>query len=1289
MPAVKKLFLLIITACLLFPAKGAPFQASDFHWVPPFLATEEKPSVTFVLDTSANMLERAYDGPFNATDEYYGYFDSRSYYNYDAGAAAPHFYANNDTGRWNGNFLNWATMRRMDLARKLMTGGKYNPENGCLEMEAPDTQGKAQHLEYDDTIPKRDLEERIAHMTPHHHQLTMTQQDDNDMMLVSGPDAGTAYALRVKSEPDKALLHTIRNKARIALFAFGGTSRILQPMSDDEASFNDMIITINSVRPTGWAPLATALHEVLGYLGHDDQTGLQVPDPFHDPSHGQNVPCSKQNVILVTAGKSSQDQNIPAFLKNIVPRPRPDEDYGLSANGSTFLIDVAYTGHTTDLRPEPGMDGVQNWDFYAVCLGEDGGYLIKDAARHGKFNDLDGDLLPSLQTEFDANGDGLPDNFFTARSGRNLETQITRALRLSTGSIASGTATAIASHARSGEGAAYQAIYFPPNRTDKVAPWWAGQVHAFLIDAQGNLREDTNANQRLDPTSDRIIEFGEDLIHAHVDANGDGVIDAEETNATALGNIGDIEFLWSSSTWLNSLTDQQVVTQRGRYASVAPNRYIMTFTDKNQDMIADAGAGEIQHFELPATPMETSLNSPEFFHNLLTLYESASGKIGFDLFDPRQDAINALRQDNPSGFSNSQATLAKRQVDFIRGAEIGNATIEGIADTARSRRHGNTIWRLGDIISSSPNVVGQPAENYHLIYNDKSYERFLKKYLDRRQVIYIGANDGMLHAFNGGFWNSKTGSFDLARDAQTQFPLGMELWAYVPYNLLPHLKWLMNPDYGEKLHVAYMDLTPKIFDARIFFMSDGVTPVDETTYPGGWGTILVAGMRLGGAAIQADIDKTDGNGLNAAIDRTMTSAYVIMDITDPESPPNVLAEISLPGQGFTTCAPAIMPMSSPNAGTADQNRWYMVFGSGPADATGQAERSKLGAEISGQPGQLFVLDLSALYTEKTVKTVDTDGLISETSKPFAFAEENSFISDPICLDLDIGPNSEAGKFKTDIVYYGTVGGDQTAATGRVHRLQTGNKEPWDWATSTLIDAEGPVSAAPTAALDEANRLWIFFGTGSFLNRADIPQSSPMSFYGIREPETNGVKSWETIASHNLFESNKIAVTKGTCGEGEFSENCVGIIQTNADSNSTRDWAWLSSSMDSASGWKHTFEAATERLLSPAAVLGGSVIFTSYEPLNEACSSEGASRLWAFYYKTGTPYFWPILENHNGDFPTAIELGQGLGANPSLHLGEKATVTAVTNTSSGTLLKSEITTPCAIKSGSLFWRKNTD
>jgi type IV pilus assembly protein PilY1 len=1271
-----------ICALLLLAPEAAAYRASDFHCLPPVLAEEEQPSLTFILDTSSSMLQRAYSGPFNSTREYYGYFAPDSYYRYNSQADNPHFLTDNATGQWNGNFLNWAVMLRIDVARKLLSGGKFDTRAGCYETQPHSPE--VEQFEFDDTVPRRDLEGRVSHMTPLRGHVTIRPLAGESAMLVSepssGPDSGSHFALRIKGEAASGLLHAVKNKARVALFTFEDDGQELHPMTDDAADLARIISTVNSVSPHGKAPLAKTLCTVCESIRQGGQSH-QDADPFYFPSKGQAVPCSRQSVILVSAGESSEDHGIPGEFKKLPTIKRAEEEYCLHPGGSTYLIDVAYHGHTTDLRPEDGMDGTQNWDFYAVCLADSPSPLLMDAARHGKFRDINGNNVPDLQAEFDANGDGLPDNFFSAQSGRQLETAITRVLQLDTPGIASGSATAVTTLARSGEGAAYQAIFFPPSRTSQAAPPWSGQVHAYLLDRQGNLREG--------PATDRIIEFAGEQIYAHTDADENGLIEKAERNGTTLGSITDIHFLWSSSSWLNDLQDVQTITQRSRYASVDPNRYIITFVDKNRDMVADAARGEIQDFALPVRPADTTLNSPDHFYNYLTLYESASGTLGLDLSDPAQSAINTLREENPPAFSNFLATLAKRQVDFIRGAEVGNATVEVIIDAARSHMRGGISWRLGDIVYSSPVAVGRPSENYHLIYNDTTYERFLKKYLNRRQVVYAGANDGMLHAFNGGFWNSGTRTFDVTRDGQTGFQLGQELWAYVPYNLLPHLKWLMHPDYGEKLHVAYMDLTPRVFDARIFFMSDGVTPVDESKYPGGWGTILVAGMRLGGAAMEVDIDKTDKNTFNADIDRTVTSAYVIMDITDPESPPGVLAEISLPGQGFTTCVPAVMPMSRPNAKRADENKWYMVFGSGPADSSGRADRSKLAESSSDQPGKLYVLDLSALFMEKTVKTVDSYGLTSTMLKPIACAEEGSFISDPICVDLDIGSKSEVGKFKTDLAYFGTVGGGGNAQTGKMHRLLTNNAAPRNWRTSTLIDAVGPLSAAPTVAMDETDRLWIFFGTGRFLSRADIPQSSPMSFYGIREPEVNGVESWETVFAHNLFDSNKIAVTKGTCGEGEFSENCAGIIQTNADSNSTKDWAWLSSSVESAAGWKHTFSEATERVLTPAAVLGGSVIFTSYIPSLEACSAKGSSHLWVLFYKTGTPYFWPTLGNHHGDFSSFIELGQGPSTSPILYLGERSSATAITQTISGKLPKTEITTPFTIKSGSLFWRKNTD
>src|SRR5207249_5124835 len=101
------------------------------------------------------------------------------------------------------------------------------------------------------------------------------------------------------------------------------------------------------------------------------------------------------------------------------------------------------------------------------------------------------------------------------------------------------------------------------------------------------------------------------------------------------------------------------------------------------------------------------------------------------------------------------------------------------------------------------------------------------------------ANGGMLHAFNAGFFvqgddGSLTpkvvhGKFTTAPPSGITttrsigecapgsssgcLPRGAELWAFVPQELLPHLKWSAAQDYT---HVAYMDLKPKVTDARIF-----------------------------------------------------------------------------------------------------------------------------------------------------------------------------------------------------------------------------------------------------------------------------------------------------------------------------------------------------------------------------------------------------------------------------------------------------------------------------------------
>jgi type IV pilus assembly protein PilY1 len=117
--------------------------------IPPnILASENLPMVMLTVSKDVTMFGRAYtdyedldfdgvvDYTFNPAFSYYGYFDASKCYSYStansryepAGNAAVEsgkLYCNAGatTGQWSGNFLNWATMSRIDVLRKVLYGG--------------------------------------------------------------------------------------------------------------------------------------------------------------------------------------------------------------------------------------------------------------------------------------------------------------------------------------------------------------------------------------------------------------------------------------------------------------------------------------------------------------------------------------------------------------------------------------------------------------------------------------------------------------------------------------------------------------------------------------------------------------------------------------------------------------------------------------------------------------------------------------------------------------------------------------------------------------------------------------------------------------------------------------------------------------------------------------------------------------------------------------------------------------------------------------------------------------
>jgi type IV pilus assembly protein PilY1 len=140
--------------------------------------------------------------------------------------------------------------------------------------------------------------------------------------------------------------------------------------------------------------------------------------------------------------------------------------------------------------------------------------------------------------------------------------------------------------------------------------------------------------------------------------------------------------------------------------------------------------------------------------------------------------------------------------------------------------------RLGDIINGAPLFVGTPKFKY----TEHDYAAWAavtrqgectgstagdRKY---QGTVYVGANDGMLHAFD---------RCD-----------GSEKWAYVPSMVIPNLYKLADTGYPTN-HQFYVDGAPVMGDIYV---------------DGAWKTILVGGLNAGGRG------------------------YYALDVTDPASP---------------------------------------------------------------------------------------------------------------------------------------------------------------------------------------------------------------------------------------------------------------------------------------------------------------------------------------------------------------------------------------------------------------------
>ena len=957
--------------------------------------------------------------------------------------------------------------------------------------------------------------------------------------------------------------------------------------------------------------------------------------------------------------------------------------YGGSKHNSWYVAGLAYYANTQDIRSD--LDGRQTITTYMMdtqeysstpfkgemnmlwLTGKYGGFVEKD------FVDTNGDgnkYEPNLQAEWDADADGLPDNYVQASDPEKLIAALNRAFTDILKRASSGTAASVISNTRSGEGGVYQSIFYPYFNdanclnADTKEVSWVGQVHALFVDAYGNLREDNNGNRALDLATDNIIVYNGTDIYKYTDTNGSGKLDPGEfTDTNGNGRLdaaeltgtvytmADINYIWTTNDWLN---DTALVTtqQRSPYVNdTQKRRYIFTFIDDG-DMVSKADGSEQVDF----TTANKATISPYLHLYAPFAYSDGDPPPGIDSND----------------WNSYVATQIDRQINYIRGEDqdqdssLPNSVIPAMRSRQVDYDCDGTLetWRMGDVVHSTPTLVGMPSEDYDLIYKDTEYQAFFVKYKNRRNVIYVGANDGMLHAYNAGFYNSATKGFDLQSPGGSEAPysLGTELWAYIPFNLLPHLYWLTDPSYT---HIPYIDLKPKVFDAKIFAV--------DADHPYGWGTVLVVGMRFGGGKLKTDMDH-DGIPESAGGDVEMKSAYIVLDITNPETEPRLLAEITFDDLGYTTSYPGVVVMDPKDTATA--NDWYLVLGSGPTD---------MNAATSSQDSRIYMIDLKEMAQTPALK--DQGG----TSPPAFYDEydKTSFVSDIVSVDLDLD-------YRTDVVYFGTIK-DFDVYKGKMRRIVIEddlNPNNWD-SDSTLFDAEKPIASAPAIGRDKDGEIWVYFGTGRFFNRADITYSDQQSYYGIKEPRDGGGDlDWTKVSKNDLLDVSDVVVFDGglvMCDDGAGNMiDCATISDSNGDGKD--DFDELQSTVDTEEGWYLDFAQPNERNLGQATLLGDILTFTTYMPDSDACEFEGFSNLYALYYKTGTAFTRSIIGLNSGNTDTdgnaevlrQISLGKGLTVTPNIHTGKQKGSKAFIQTSTGAIEVVVQENPGATKTEKAYW-----
>ncbi|MGH8149472.1 MAG: pilus assembly protein [Steroidobacteraceae bacterium] len=452
----------------------------------------------------------------------------------------------------------------------------------------------------------------------------------------------------------------------------------------------------------------------------------------------------------------------------------------------------------------------------------------------------------------------------------------------------------------------------------------------------------------------------------------------------------------------------------------------------------------------------------------------------------------ALDSGDPASESEPWARLA-----YLRGSRT-NEVDSAATCPAASLSPAQSCFRsrasvLGDIIDSSPTWVGAPSAPYAATFSDRlypsasaaenatgaqTYPAFISAEETRENVVYVGANDGLLHGFRSGA-STSTGTFDSTAPND-----GEEVLAYMPGSVISGAVLTTGSGTSTSVVDTIHGSDPTNSNAvtsNLDFANtqyghnytvDATPGTGDLFYQGAWHSWLVGGLGSGGAAIYA-LDVTNPSGFS----ESNASTIVIGEWTPATI---TCSNVANCGQdlGDTYGTPAIRRTHAQNG--SGQSEWAVIWGNGFGSSSGDAG--------------VFVMTIDPATAAETIYYLST-----------GTAGTNNGIAYVTPADLD-------GDHTTDYVYAGDL-------NGNIWRFDLTGSNPNAWSITRCLDAGctsttsaplfttssgQPITSQLALAVGQtaagAQTLVITFGTGEkspFTNTgAATYQSGTQSLYGV-------------------------------------------------------------------------------------------------------------------------------------------------------------------------------------------------